>query len=41
VEQGVLRYTVSASGSLAYVSGTPETRASRLVWVSRDGTEQL
>jgi serine/threonine protein kinase/Tol biopolymer transport system component len=41
VEQGVLQYTVSATGSLAYISGKPQTPVRRLVWVSRDGTEQL
>ena len=39
---GTAQYSVSATGSLAYVSGTPEVgRESRLVWVSRDGTEQV
>jgi Tol biopolymer transport system component len=37
----VLQYSVSASGSLVYVSGKPPAAPqTRLVWVSRDGTEQ-
>ena len=42
VVQGVLpaQYSLSATGSLAYVSGTPQARQSQLVWVNRNGTEQ-
>jgi serine/threonine-protein kinase len=37
----VLQYSVSATGSLVYVSGKPPAAPQlRLVWVSRDGTEQ-
>jgi Tol biopolymer transport system component len=37
----VLQYSVSATGSLVYVSGKPPAAPqTRLVWVSRDGTEQ-
>jgi serine/threonine protein kinase/Tol biopolymer transport system component len=37
----VLQYSVSATGSLVYVAGKPPAAAQeRLVWVSRDGTEQ-
>jgi Tol biopolymer transport system component len=37
----VLQYSVSATGSLVYVSGKPPAAPqARLVWVSRDGTEQ-
>ena len=37
----VLQYSVSATGSLAYVSGRPPAAPeTRLVWVSRNGTEQ-
>ena len=37
----VLHYSVSAAGSLVYVSGKPPAaRQARLVWVSREGTEQ-
>jgi hypothetical protein len=38
----VLQYSVAATGSLVYVSGTaPVSLEARLVWVSRNGTEQL
>ena len=37
----VLQYSVSATGSLAYVAGKPPAAPqARLVWVSRDGTAQ-
>ena len=37
----VLQYSVSATGSLVYVAGKPPAAPqARLVWVSRDGTEQ-
>jgi Tol biopolymer transport system component len=37
----VLQYSVSASGSLVYVAGKPPTfLETRLMWVSRNGTEQ-
>ena len=41
VVQGVLpaQYSLSATGSLAYVSGTPQASQSQLVWVNRNGTE--
>jgi serine/threonine-protein kinase len=39
---GTAQYSVSGTGSLAYVSGTPQAAGeSTLVWVSRDGTEQV
>jgi eukaryotic-like serine/threonine-protein kinase len=37
---GAAQYSVSATGSLAYVPGGIETIRSRLVWVSRTGAEQ-
>jgi eukaryotic-like serine/threonine-protein kinase len=48
MEEGVLQaagdrasqYSISATGSLAYVPGGAEAIAERLVWVSRNGTEQ-
>jgi serine/threonine-protein kinase len=40
VVQDVLRYSVSANGSLAYVVGQPATGASRMVWVNRKGAVQ-
>jgi eukaryotic-like serine/threonine-protein kinase len=37
----VLQYSVSATGSLVYAAGKPPAAPqARLVWVSRDGTEQ-
>ena len=36
----VLQYTVSTTGSLAYVAGKPQMKKGRLVWVSRNGTAQ-
>jgi serine/threonine-protein kinase len=36
---GAAQYSLSATGSLAYVSGTPHARQSELVWVTRNGTE--
>jgi eukaryotic-like serine/threonine-protein kinase len=47
VVQGVLQlagadaaqYSLSATGSLAYVSGTPQASRSELVWVGRNGME--
>jgi len=39
---GAAQYSISATGSLVYVSGGLESEAqSRLVWVSRNGTEQI
>jgi eukaryotic-like serine/threonine-protein kinase len=48
VAQGVMQdpspapaqYSVSAAGSLVYVSGSAQGSQSKLVWVSRNGTEQ-
>jgi len=37
---GAVQYSVSASGSLVYVSGSAQVLDTRLVWVSRSGTEQ-
>jgi eukaryotic-like serine/threonine-protein kinase len=34
------QYSVSATGSLVYVSGSAQASQSKLVWVSRNGTEQ-
>jgi eukaryotic-like serine/threonine-protein kinase len=41
-DSGAAQYSVSATGSLVYVPGNPQsaTPLSRLVWVSRDGREQ-
>jgi eukaryotic-like serine/threonine-protein kinase len=38
--EGVLEYCISATGSLVYVPGGLQSTQSRLVWVSRNGTEQ-
>jgi len=41
VAPGATQYSVSATGSLVYVSGGAQaSQQSRLVWVSRNGTEQ-
>jgi eukaryotic-like serine/threonine-protein kinase len=40
VSTGAVQYSVSASGSLAYVPGGIQTTLFRLLWVSRDGAEQ-
>jgi Tol biopolymer transport system component len=37
---GAAQYSISATGSLVYVSGGSQANQSRLVWVSRDGKEQ-
>jgi Tol biopolymer transport system component len=37
---GAAQYSFSATGSLVYVPGSFQAAQSRLVWVSRDGTEQ-
>ena len=37
---GAAQYTFSPTGSLVYVSGGIQSAQSRLVWVSRNGTEQ-
>jgi Tol biopolymer transport system component/predicted Ser/Thr protein kinase len=37
---GAAQYSVSATGSLVYVSGGIQSAQSRLVWVSRNGAEQ-
>jgi eukaryotic-like serine/threonine-protein kinase len=37
---GTAQYSISSSGSLAYVPGGPQADQHRLVWVSRNGTEQ-
>jgi eukaryotic-like serine/threonine-protein kinase len=38
VLEGVLQFSVSETGSLVYVSGSPPSLDSRLVWVSREGS---
>jgi len=38
---GAAQYSISATGSLAYVSGGIQGTQSRLAWVSRNGTEQV
>jgi eukaryotic-like serine/threonine-protein kinase len=40
VLEGILQYSISATGSLVYVPGGVQSAQSRLVWVSRNGTEQ-
>lgn len=37
----VRQYAVSATGTLAYIAGTPPDGRSRLTWVSRDGIGQV
>jgi eukaryotic-like serine/threonine-protein kinase len=37
---GAAQYSISTTGSLAYVPGGVESARSRLVWVSRNGAEQ-
>jgi Tol biopolymer transport system component len=37
---GLIQYSVSATGSLVYVSGSGQDRQRRLVWVDRQGVEQ-
>jgi len=37
---GAAQYSVSATGSLAYVPGTIQSAQGRLVWVNRNGAEQ-
>jgi hypothetical protein len=37
---GAAQYSLSGTGSLAYVSGRIQSAESRLVWVSRNGAEQ-
>ena len=37
---GAAQYSISATGSLVYVSGSAQSAQSRLVWVSRSGIEQ-
>jgi Tol biopolymer transport system component len=37
---GAAQYSFSATGSLVYVSGGGQSAQSKLVWVSRNGTEQ-
>jgi serine/threonine-protein kinase len=37
---GAAQYSLSATGSLVYVSGSSQALQSKLVWVSRNGTEQ-
>jgi Tol biopolymer transport system component len=37
---GAAQYAISATGSLVYVPGGVQSAQSRLVWVSRNGTEQ-
>ena len=40
VISGVDRYSVSASGSLAYVAGSTASAETKLVWVTRDGKKE-
>jgi Tol biopolymer transport system component/tRNA A-37 threonylcarbamoyl transferase component Bud32 len=40
LSSGVAQYSVSAAGSLVYVSGGIQSAQRRLVWVSRNGAEQ-
>jgi eukaryotic-like serine/threonine-protein kinase len=37
---GAAQYSISTTGSLAYVAGDIQSAQKRLVWVSRNGTEQ-
>ena len=37
---GIAQYSISATGSLAYVTGDPQAELRKLVWVSRNGVEQ-
>ncbi len=37
---GAAQYSFSSTGALAYVSGGDQSAQSRMVWVSRNGTEQ-
>jgi len=37
---GFAQYSISATGSLVYVTGSAQARQSTLVWVSRNGAEQ-
>jgi len=38
---GVTQYSISATGSLVYVPGGTQAATGRLVWVSRNGREQM
>jgi eukaryotic-like serine/threonine-protein kinase len=38
---GVAQYSISATGSLAYIPGDAQAAQNRLVWVNRNGAEQL
>jgi Tol biopolymer transport system component len=38
---GNAQYSLSSNGTLAYISGSVQGGQSRLVWVSRNGTEQV
>jgi serine/threonine protein kinase/Tol biopolymer transport system component len=38
---GAAQYSISATGSLVYVSGGIQGSQSKLVWVNRNGTEQI
>jgi Tol biopolymer transport system component len=40
VVEGVVQYSISATGSLVYVPGGVQLTQRRLVWVSRNGVEQ-
>ncbi len=37
---GAAQYSISTSGSLAYISGAAQETRNKLVWVSRDGVEE-
>ena len=37
---GAAQYSISATGSLVYIPGGVQATQSKLVWVSRNGTEQ-
>ena len=40
LSSGAAQYSISATGSLAYVSGGVQSAQNKLVWVSRNGAEQ-
>ena len=40
LSSGVAHYSISATGSLVYVSGSVQANQSRLVWVDRNGVDQ-
>jgi Tol biopolymer transport system component/tRNA A-37 threonylcarbamoyl transferase component Bud32 len=40
-DMGAAQYAISENGSLAYISGAARNRGSKMVWVSRNGSEQI